>query len=396
MWVELVLALIIEGYRELMEWWQTRTFLRPRYLAPENRPGTPSSDSVDRALAPTAGRARLVEDSVDEILGRHARKHVGIALGVWWHGETWMFGRGRVGPSRPGPPAADTIFEIGSVTKVFTATVLADMVEEGVVALNDPVRRYLPEGVELPVRGRPVTLADLATHTSGLPRLPKGLVRRSLRQRRNPYAGFTETDLLRATVRGRLRNSPGEKLRYSNFGYGLLGYALARHASQTFEQLVRERVCDPAGLDDARIAFSPEARSRFADGHNRRGVAVPPWDLAALAGAGALRSTLADLLRFIDIQLQPPATRLGRAVRATHEPRAHRGPLSQGLGWGRLPLRNGSHQMLWHNGGTGGFRSFIGFIQETEVGVIVLSNCSRSVDAVGFRMLEAISAAPVR
>jgi serine-type D-Ala-D-Ala carboxypeptidase/endopeptidase len=390
-WIEALLALIVEGYREFIEWWQSRTIFRPRPQASQDEPDIPEITAEHRIVALPADRTQFVEDRVNETLGRHARKHVGLALGVWWHGESWTFARGRIGADLLGPPAADTIFEIGSVTKVFTAAVLADMAEEGLIALDDPVQRYLPDGVELPIRARPITLADLAAQRSGLPRLPKGLVRRSLRQRMNPYAGFTESDLERAVVGVRLRRSPGEKLGYSNFGFGLLGYALARRANQTFEELVRKRVCDPVGLADTRIAIPPEDRSRFADGHSRRGRQVPHWDLAALAGAGALRSTVADLLRFLELQLRPTATQLGRAVRATHEPRAHRGPLSQGLGWVSLPVPDASYRMLWHNGGTGGFRSFVGFVKEREVGMAVLSNCSRSVDAIGFRLLEVIS-----
>jgi D-alanyl-D-alanine-carboxypeptidase/D-alanyl-D-alanine-endopeptidase len=312
-------------------------------------------------------------------------------VGVWWQGETWTFARGRVGANRPEPPRPETIFEIGSVTKPLTATVLADMVEEGLVALDEPVQQYLPQGVQLPVRGRPITLVDLATQTSGLPRLPKGLIRLSLRHRDNPYASFTVAHLQRAVTETRVKGPPGEKLRYSNFAYGLLGHVLALRAGQSYEQLVRERICEPLGLVDTRISIPPEAVPRFADGHNRRGQPVPYWELPALAGAGALRSTVADLLRFLELQLREPTTRLGRAARATHEPRAHRGKLSQGLGWVSLPLRGDSRRMLWHNGGTGGFRSFTGFLTETETGVAVLSNCSRSVDAIGFRILEAIN-----
>jgi D-alanyl-D-alanine-carboxypeptidase/D-alanyl-D-alanine-endopeptidase len=379
-WVELVLALVAEGYREFMEWWQTRAFFRPRERGAR----------VAGAVSDAAARAQVVEDEAGPILERHASKHVGIALGVWSDGEEWTFGRGRLGRQRPESPRPDTIFEIGSVTKVFTATVLADMVEEGLVALDDPVQRYLPEGVELPVRGRPVTLGDLATQTSGLTRLPPGFVRRSLRQRSNPFAGYTESDLRRATSRARLRSNPGEKLRYSNFGFGLLGHVLARRADRSFEQLVLERVGEPLALADTRVSIPREACARFASGHDRRGREVPHWDLAALAGAGGLRSTVADLLRFLELQLQPPPTRLGRAARATHEPRVRRGKLAQCLGWARLPLRGSSHQLLWHNGGTGGFRSFVGFVEELHVGVAVLSNSSRSVDAIGFRLLEAI------
>ena len=387
--VELVLALIVEGYREFVEWWQNRAFTRPSGRLPSD--GSEKRSVGGRLPSCADRRAELVEDRVNGILDRHARKHVGVAVGVCWRGEAWTFARGRISAERRVPPGSETFFEIGSISKVFTATVLADMVEEGLVAFDDPVQRYLPDDVVLPIRGRPVTLADLATQTSGLPRLPAGLLRQSLRKRQNPYARFTAADLHRAIAAARLRNEPGEKLRYSNFGFGLLGHVLALRTGQTYEKLVRERICEPLGLTDTRISIPAHALSRFADGHNRRGRRVPHWDLPALAGAGALRSTVADLLRFLDLQLREPATRLERAARATHEPRAHRGRLLQGLGWVGLPLRRSSLRMLWHNGGTGGFRSFAGFVHESGTGVVVLSNCSRSVDAIGFETLEAIN-----
>jgi CubicO group peptidase (beta-lactamase class C family) len=386
-WVELLLALLVEGFREFQEWWQTRVPWRTG-AASSGQPALDDDGTVNR---PGRNRSGEVQDCVEAVLDRHARKHVGIAVGVCWQDATWTFARGRVSAGRSEPPGADTIFEIGSITKVFTAIVLADMEQEGLVALEDPAQRYLPKGVELPVRGRAITLLDLATQTSGLPRLPKGLLWRSLRQRANPYAGFTSDQFEKAIGRTRLRRAPGEKLRYSNLGFGLLGYLLALRTGTSYEQLVLERICDPLELTDTRISIPAEALPRFADGHNRRGHPVPHWELPALAGAGALRSSVADLLRFLQLQQQEPTSRLGRAAQTTHEPRAHRGRLTQGLGWVSLPLRGHPHRVLWHNGGTGGFRSFIGFVKETQTAVAVLSNCSRSVDAVGFRILEAIN-----
>jgi serine-type D-Ala-D-Ala carboxypeptidase/endopeptidase len=387
-WAELLIALVVEGYREFMEWWQSKLWRRAA-TAVGQEPQERATAAEQHVAWSTRDRSSEVERLVAATLNRHARRHVGLAVGVWWQGESWTFVRGRIFADRSERPTAGTIFEVGSITKVFTATVLADMVEEGLAAPDDPVQRYLPDGVELPVHGRPITLADLATQTSGLPRLPKGLIWRSLRQRDNPYAGFTDAELERAVTRASPRRAPGEKLRYSNLGYGLLGHALALRTGQSYEQLVRSRICDPLGLADTRISIPTEATPRFADGHNRRGRPVPHWDLQALAGAGALRATVADLLRFLELQLRPPATRLGRAALATHEARTRRGRLSQGLGWVGLPLRGGSCQVLWHNGGTGGFRSFLGFVKEGETGVVVLSNCARSVDAIGFRILEA-------
>jgi serine-type D-Ala-D-Ala carboxypeptidase/endopeptidase len=390
-WVEFLLALIVEGYREFMEWWQTRTLWRRFAKAPEDEAAAPDAVAAGSVDPRPRACSSEVEERVGAILDRHARKHVGVEVGVRRQSETWTFSRGRVELDRPDPPRPDTIFEVGSITKVFTATVLADMVEEGCVALDDPVQAFLPEGVELPVRGRRITLADLATQTSGLPRLPKGLLALSLRQRRNPYAGFTEAHLQRSVAGTRLRGSPGEKVRYSNFGFGLLGYVLARSAGQSYEELVRERICEPLGLTDTRISIPPEDVPRFARGHNWRSQEVPHWDLPALAGAGALRSTVADLLRFLELQLRHPTTRLERAARSTHAARARRGRLGQGLGWASLPLLGHPVNVLWHNGGTGGFRGFVGFVSESGTAVAVLTNCARSVDAIGFRILEAIN-----
>jgi CubicO group peptidase (beta-lactamase class C family) len=194
---------------------------------------------------------------IEGVLERHGRKHVGLAVGVRVGDEIRTIGRGRVDAGRPDAPAADTIFEIGSITKVFTAIVLADMVEEGLVALDDPVTGYLPAGLAPPVRGRPITLRDLATHSSGLPRLPKGLLRLALRERSNPYRGFTHEHLERAIVRTRPRRAPGRRVRYSNYGFGLLGHVLALRVGTTYEELVRERVCRPPASSTRRSPSTP-------------------------------------------------------------------------------------------------------------------------------------------
>ena len=391
MWVELLIALIVEGYRELMEWWQMRSFLRPLRAEAVDDAGS----LAEGQRANEIGSGALVADAVSWVLDRHARKHVGVAVGIAWEGERWAFARGRLRATEGAPVDANSLFEIGSVTKVFTATLLTDMVEQRRVRLDDPVQAHLPEGVRVPVRGRPITLCDLATQTSGLPRLPPGLFRRSLRRRHDPYASFSERDLLHALAKTRLKRAPGERLRYSNFGFGLLGYVLARRAGRSYDELVQDRICAPLGLADTGAEVADDARERFADGHSRRRRRVPHWHLGALAGAGGLSSTVDDLLRFLELQLTAPEAPLARAARATHGSRATRGRLQQGLGWVSLPLRHVPRRMLWHNGGTGGFRSFLGFVPDTRVGVVVLSNSARSVDAIGFRILESISREPV-
>jgi CubicO group peptidase (beta-lactamase class C family) len=378
---ELLAGLLVELFREFQQWWLGRARLRAAAPAPGTAAAQPEP-------SPPADVGPLVA----KLLVRHEGRHVGVVVGVVRGERSWVSGSGTAGPGGPSPPAANTIFEIGSVTKVFTATLLAVMVEEGLVTLEDPVQRYLPAGVELPVRGRPITLADLATHTAGLPRLPHGFFVRSVRHRRNPYAWFTADDLYGGLPATRLRREPGGRPRYSNLGYGLLGQVLAQRAGRSYEQLIRERICRPLELADTGVSVPAAARGRFAQGHNRHGRPVPHWDLPALAGAGALRSTVTDLLAFLRVQLGEGDPALARAAALTHAARwRHRRGWAVGLGWSRLPLLGTEHELLFHNGATGGFRSFVAFVPATHTGVVVLSNSARSMDALGLRILERIN-----
>jgi serine-type D-Ala-D-Ala carboxypeptidase/endopeptidase len=348
---------------------------------------------VRARLAPysAAMSADDLPSNVERILGKRARKYAGIAVGVRQGEARYTTGRGRVAHDGSQPPDERTIFEIGSITKVFTATLLADMAREGLVALDDPVQRYLQEGVELPVRGRPITLADLASHTSGLPRLPKGLLWQAIRESANPYANFTFDQLNVAIPRTKPRRPPGKKIRYSNYGAGLLGHVLALRAGRTYEELVTERITRPLGMDDTSIAVPEDELDRFAQGHNRRGRPVSNWDIPALAGAGALRSTVADLLRFLEAQLGAAPEPLAESIRMTHEPRARFGAFEVGLGWLMLPVRKRPFTVLWHDGGTGGFRSVAGFVSEIDTAVVILASSSRPVDNLGLELLKAIS-----
>jgi CubicO group peptidase (beta-lactamase class C family) len=336
------------------------------------------------------GLGASIASRMEDILDRRASPLVGVAVGVCRGDRIATIARGRLGPRREAPDER-SIFEIGSITKVFTATVLACMAETGEVALDDPVNRHLPEHARLPVRGRPITLADLATHTSGLPRLPRGLVRLSFpRHRANPYAPFTVAHLEHATATTRLRRAPGGRPRYSNFGAGLLGHVLALRAGCDYETLVRARVCEPLGLADTRVHVPDADRARFADGHNRRGRPAAHWDAPALAGAGALRSTVADLLRFLQAQWAGGDNALARAIRATHVPRARQLAVEQCLGW--MAVERRGVRGLWHSGGTGGFRTFAGFTPATRCGAVVLANTARSVDAIGIDLIDALAA----
>ncbi|MFE2878439.1 serine hydrolase domain-containing protein [Streptomyces roseus] len=330
---------------------------------------------------------------------RLAGRHVGVTVAAVAGGQVAYAATGTTGRADGGKPSADTLFEIGSVTKTFTALSLARMVVAGAVELDEPLARLLPEGTTVPSRGRQeITLRHLATHTSGLPRLPKGMMLRALLRpgTPDPYAGCTADMLLSGLARTRLGSAPGRRVRYSNLGAGLLGLALARRAGTTYGQLVTTQVCAPLGMSATVVAADADRPGRPARGHDRRRRPASPWNLADLAGAGGLRSSATDLVSYVRAQLDCGGhPELAAAVRLTRqvEHRANRFSWMH-LGWRahRLHPRQGAHMQIWHNGGTGGFASFVGFDPETETAAIVLSNTQRPVDAAAFDLLRTLQA----
>ena len=330
---------------------------------------------------------------IDDLAGPAMRsgRRAGLVVGYLAGGEEQVAGYGHTGPATPGDPdtpGPGTIFEIGSITKVFTGLRLADLAAHGVVGLDDPVARHLPvpEGWEM-------TLGDLSSHAAGLGRNPRGTLRSWLRDRRNPFASLSAEDVHEGLARTRLRRRPGKRARYSNLGAGLLGQALERAAGQPYERLVRERICLPLGMSDTVVVPSAEQAARVAVGHTRRGRPVPPFEVPALPGAGALRSTAADMLRFLKANLDPASTPRAAPLERIQQPRHRMGRGMQvGLGWliARSPEPAGP--LLWHNGGTNGFRSFAAVARDRGIAVVVLSNAARSVDRLGLRFVRELSA----
>jgi CubicO group peptidase (beta-lactamase class C family) len=209
--------------------------------------------------------------------------------------------------------------------------------------------------------------------------------------------------VLAALARTKPKRAPGERFRYSNFGAGLLGLAVCgAEGIDDFETLVRERIAQPLGMTDTVIALDEDRRARLAAGTSRRGKPAGLWSLPGLAGAGALRSTAADLLTFARAQLgELPAAappELGAAIAATHEPRARGGRLAPGmrigLGWMLMPIGREKLETVWHNGGTGGYRSYLGIAPARRTAAVALSSNVRSVDRIGARLLLDLGGGP--
>ncbi len=339
---------------------------------------------MSQASAQSANEIRqILVKRIDEM-----HQSVGIVAGVIAPGRREVVAYGALNQDDKRTLDGDAIFEIGSVTKVFTSLLLADMAQRGEVVLDDPISKYLPPGVKTPERGgRKITLADLATHTSGLPRLPNNLKPKDMS---NPYVDYSVAQMYEFLGSYKLPRDIGSKYEYSNFGGGLLGHILSLRAGTDYESLVRTRIAGPLGMKDTEITLSPEQKARMAVGHDAQMKAVPNWDLPTLAGAGALRSTVNDLMKFVAANLGDPKTPLSDAMASMLTVRRPTGTagLEIALGWHILTRPDGD--IIWHNGGTGGFRSFIGFRPKTHVGVVVLSNAFTitGVDDIGRDLLD--------
>ena len=287
------------------------------------------------------------------------------------------------------PLNGGTIFEIGSMTKVFTSLVLMDMVQKGEVAVTDPVSNYLPASVKVPDRnGKKITLQDLSTQSSGLPRMPSNF---HPKDDLNPYADYSAEQLYEFLSGYQLTRDIGSQYEYSNLGVGLLGHVLTLRAGMDYEALVRSRICMPLGMNDTRVTLTPEMKARLAIGHGPNLNPIPNWDLSALAGAGALRSSANDILTFLAANLGYTKTPLASAMAAETSIRRPTGSPNMEIAYAwHIQTKNGN-SIIWHNGGTGGYRTYMGFDPKSRVGVVVLSNISSAAgpDDIGRHLLDA-------
>lgn len=280
-----------------------------------------------------------------------------------------------------------SVFEIGSITKVFTGTLLAEMAQRGELRLSDPVASLLPAGVSVPSRGgRQITLEDLAKQTSGLPHAPTNL---QPKDPSNPYAVYTVDQLYEFLEGYTLTRDPGSQFEYSSLGVGLLGHALALRAGTSYEELLRERILGPLQMTSTAITVTAQIAGHIACGHNADGNVVAHQDMPTLAGAGGLRSSITDMLRFAAANLDDDVRPLQQAMAAARAPRETTDPRPRiGLCW--MIRRSHDREIVFHGGGTAGFCSFIGLDEAAHTAIVVLSNSwsAAGVEDIGFHLLD--------
>lgn len=354
------------------------------------------------------------------------KEQINLVIGVIQGRDRTVKGWGTLSSSS-NPPNGNTLFEIGSVTKVFTTTLLSLLVERGELELTKPIAQLGTRYQKLPEN---ITLESLAAHVSGLPRVPDNLNEFARQNPQNPYAAYPFEALNEY-----LQNHDGKPgktagtISYSNIGVGILGNILAERCGRSYEDAIAQQICNPLGLSDTCITLNEEQRTRFASAYSEEGKPIEHWDLPTLAGAGALRSTANDLLTFLAANLQLEKTPITRAILNTHQlryktfapapgllgllervakwiQRSRGNPLVRfemtgvALGWFVDYLPTLDLHVYNHTGGTGGHCSFCGFIKETQTGVVILSNYGEilssmfgrySIEKVGLKILEILT-----
>ena len=302
-----------------------------------------------------------------------SEKHVGIVVGFLNDGEETYFSYGKT-TLKEGPDLNEkSVFEIGSISKVFTTILLSDQVLKGTMALDDPISKYLPEGIKAPERnGKVITLKDLATHTSGLPRMPDNF--RPI-DRNNPFLGYEKEQIYEFLTAYELSRDIGVTYEYSNFGMGLLGHLLELQSGKTYEDLVKERIASTYDMNDTGISFTEAMEAQLAKGH-AYGSEVSNWDITGLAGAGAIRSTASDMLKFIVANINEADSPIAKAMKLSHKPafKNEDTDFEIGLGWHYANDGN----IVWHNGGTGGYRSFAGFNSDNNEARWITATASKA------------------
>lgn len=308
----------------------------------------------------------------------------GIVIGLVTSDGTSYYSYGVKSMENKEPVNEHTVFEIGSNTKTFTGVLLATEVINGELSLDDPIQKLLPEGINSPTRiGEEIKLINLANHTSSLPRVPDNFVRTNPQ---NPYAGLSFEQVYDFIDGYKLPYDIGTNRLYSNLGMGLLGNILADKNNTDYEGLVIKRITKPLGMEDTRIELTPDMIKRLAKGH-RMGEEVENWDMPAIAGCGALRSTAVDMIKYLKANMGITQSDLYPALELSHKSTGKGNDhITMGLGW--LIMDVEGEEIIWHDGGTGGYMSFMGFNKSRTKGVVVLTNSTGFPDDIGFHLLN--------
>jgi CubicO group peptidase (beta-lactamase class C family) len=337
-------------------------------VATDNKNTTPLDKEVDKALT----------DFFDD------PDNIGAVVAVVKDGAIFYYHYGEAKKNSGKVPGNNAIFEIGSISKTFTGILLAQAVLDKKLSLEDDIRKYLPAacaGLELD--GKPVLVKHLSNHTSGLPRLTDDLATTPGYNEEDPYAHYTAAMYNNYLARVKLESVPGTKQEYSNTGVAVLGIILEKVYGKSYEQLLTTYVANPLNMKTTFVTLPAIQESNFASGYSD-GKETPHWNLMQTSAAGGIRSTVSDMVLYLKANMADVTP----AIALSHKETFNNGIDAIGLGWFLYPTKGDS--LIWHNGGTGGFTSYTGYLKEKKVGVVVLTNSSSQggPDKIGTAILR--------
>ena len=335
-------------------------------------------------LIGTLSLAQTTEEKIKQRI--EYQETPGIVVGIYESGKITYHAFGVANVQSNEPVSSKTLFEIGSITKVFTTSMAAMLSLEQKLNFPDRAQTYLPSKMVLPEKnGKAITLEHLATARSGLPRMPKNF---GPADAANPYIDYREDALTAFITNCELARDPGSEYEYSNLGMGLLGYILTRIEEKPYPKLVTERITKPLEMNHTFVSGMRNDKPLATGYSDKTPVKAWTWDNeSVLTGAGGLVSNAEDMMKFLIAQLTPGSTQRSKAFTLTHIARADAGKMKIGYGW---HIRD--ENVVWHNGGTGGFRTFAGFDKTKNKAVVVLTNSTTGADDLGFHLLDEKSA----
>lgn len=349
----------------------------------------PEKKEVRSSNSATSSKLDFYIDSIALAYSRKGNTHA-LAIGVVHEGKTSSYYYGETEKGNKGLPDENTLFEIGSITKTFTATLLAYLAQTQQLSLDDPITNFLPDSVAANPHLRSITLQQLANHTSGLPRMPENIDATAAAHPLDPYKDYTQADLYGYLASYEAATPPDSIYLYSNLGYGLLGDILSTVYGKPYHEMVTEIICEPLGLKNTTEFPDPDSQY-VAKVYNKDGQETPVWTFDAFAAHGSLKSSVKDLLNYAKAHFKMPETDLEHALARTRQFTYFNPPDTDiGLAW-HMNLM-GDELIYWHNGTTFGSSSYLAFSPDRKMAVVVLSNTAEPVDSLGVSILNSILA----
>jgi CubicO group peptidase (beta-lactamase class C family) len=341
-------------------------------------------------VSPMASSQNLTDEWVEKTVAPLVENRVvdGLSIG-YIEGDHW--GIVHLGTANAAKEKANnlTVYELGSISKVFTSLLLADAVVRNEINLYAPADVPNAAGIHLPLRdGRAIKWIDLSTHRSGLPRLPGNMPVTDLV---NPYRDYDSKKAAAFVNQYKLPRKPGDAQEYSNIGASILGYLVAQKAGKSYNELLREKIAIPLRMSDCTVSLSTDQAIRLATPHSKFGAPTPPWDDADMPGAGGVYATMRDMMRFAKAQISPPAGTLGDAIELAWKQQsdADKSGPATGLGW----MIAGDGETRWHDGGTGGTSTALFVNRRLKCATIVLCNTSvnSEIDNLAIQLIQKVA-----